>query len=351
MLRWVAKLALICAGFLGVVLGAHGLYIYFKLSSFRGMLITGAAMESSNLSPEQYLSRLFLAWDVPNPFRGWVYWATVRGFESWFVPVVLIVAGIVVWSLQSHWIPEFRLGLPVRWPWKRKWHRDDGPIWENKSKATMRQKTVKTLLCLLLIGVGVFLVWSAYFVFLRKEHPLWGLNAVAGAIAILVTVGVIGLNIKVLQSRPYRWTPPGFGTVLAVVAVVVLVFAFAGVQPLSGYKDDAISSLKGAFSSGTSSNPGQVATLESMSANVEYRAITVELKPTSLAQANRYYTVELYEKGTLRASKTVSWSQPELNVKETAWVGFKVLSLEEEDAYSLASQSELRRIFSIRVHE
>jgi len=101
MLRWPVKIVLICAGMVGVVLGAHGLYIYFKLSSFRGMLLTAAAMESSNLSPEKYLSKLFLALDVPTPFRNWVYWATVRGFESWFVPIVLIMGGLLLWGLQS----------------------------------------------------------------------------------------------------------------------------------------------------------------------------------------------------------------------------------------------------------
>jgi hypothetical protein len=336
-LRGLTKVALVCAGALGVILGAHGLYIYFKLSSFRGMLITAAAMESSNLSPEQYLSRLFLAWGVPNPFRDWVLWATVRGFESWFVPAVLFVAGVFLLGAQADWVPQFRLGSPVKGTWKH--------------KATIRQKAIKTLLCLLLIVIVSFLVWSAYFVFLRKEHPIWGLNAVAGAMAIIVTMVLIALNIKTLESHRYRWTPPGFSAVLAVVAVVVLVFAFAGVQPLSGYKDDAISSVKGSFSGGTSSDSGEIATLQSMTTHMEYRAVTVELKPTSLAQANQSYTVELYEKGRLRGSNTVSWNQPELNVRETAWVDFKVLSVEEKNAYSSASESELRKMFSIRVHQ
>jgi hypothetical protein len=103
MSRLLAKITLICAGVVGVVLGAHGLYIYcyFRVSGFLGTLITDAAMTSSSLSTQEYLSRLFLAWDVPDQFRDWVLWVTVRGVESLFVPAVLIVAGFVLLRVQK----------------------------------------------------------------------------------------------------------------------------------------------------------------------------------------------------------------------------------------------------------
>jgi hypothetical protein len=96
MSRLLVKIALICAGVVGLVLGAHGLYIYghFKLASFLGMT-------SFSLSTQEYLSRLFLAWDVPNQFRDSVLWVTVRGVESWFVPAVLVLIGIILLRVQK----------------------------------------------------------------------------------------------------------------------------------------------------------------------------------------------------------------------------------------------------------
>jgi hypothetical protein len=95
MSRLLAKLALICAGVVGLVLGTHGLYIccYFKLAD--------VGMISSTLSSEECLSRLFLAWDVPSLFRDSVLWVTIRGLESWVVPAVLVVAGFVLLRVQK----------------------------------------------------------------------------------------------------------------------------------------------------------------------------------------------------------------------------------------------------------
>ena len=98
----LAKVTLICAGVVGLVLGAHGLYIccYFKLVDFLGRLATDVGMTSSSLSTREQLSRLFFAWDVPSLFRDSVLWVTIRGLESWVVPVVLIVGGILLLRVQ-----------------------------------------------------------------------------------------------------------------------------------------------------------------------------------------------------------------------------------------------------------
>ena len=91
------------AGIVGAVLGAHGLYVYcyFKLADSRGTLITDAATTHNSLSAQEDLSRLFLAWDVPNPFQWVVLWTTTKGFESWFVPAILIVVGILLLRVQK----------------------------------------------------------------------------------------------------------------------------------------------------------------------------------------------------------------------------------------------------------
>lgn len=103
MSRLLAKIGLICAGVVGLVLGAHGLYAccYFKLADFLGTLATDLGMTSFSLSTQEYLSRLFLTWEVPSLFRDPVLWVTVKGVESWFVAVVMVVAGFILLRVQK----------------------------------------------------------------------------------------------------------------------------------------------------------------------------------------------------------------------------------------------------------
>jgi hypothetical protein len=42
--------------------------------------------------------------------------------------------------------------------------------------------------------------------------------------------------------------------------------------------------------------------------------IDVPIAPAKLAIADTIYTVQLFEKGSLRATSTVSWNQPQINV-------------------------------------
>jgi hypothetical protein len=77
------------------------------------------------------------------------------------------------------------------------------------------------------------------------------------------------------------------------------------------------------------------------------RLISVSLKPTSLAIANKEYAADLYEKGVFREHGTVSWNQPELNVLKEQVISFSS-NQQEYDAYS---GQDISHIFSVKVHE
>jgi hypothetical protein len=83
--------------------------------------------------------------------------------------------------------------------------------------------------------------------------------------------------------------------------------------------------------------------------------LKVELIPTKDAIANKVYTVDLYEKGRLRASTKVRWNQPQLNVSQMIPVVFQ-LTQDEMYAYGLNIDSNFRQpdlsgIFSAKIHE
>jgi len=90
----------------------------------------------------------------------------------------------------------------------------------------------------------------------------------------------------------------------------------------------------------------QVAKVGTIAVNIAYLDLQINLTPTSATQAGTEYVVELYEKGKLRDTSTVTWSTVELNVMEEKYVHFP-LTHEEVDAYAWQDLSD---VFSLKVH-
>jgi len=94
-----------------------------------------------------------------------------------------------------------------------------------------------TFLVLLVIACLAATVWTGYLLLTNKTDPT------IGFIILLANIGVLIWNISLLKK--YR---VGAGTVIFVLLLIALlgttVSAFAGVQPLSTYKDNAITIVK-----------------------------------------------------------------------------------------------------------
>jgi hypothetical protein len=99
---------------------------------------------------------------------------------------------------------------------------------------------------------------------------------------------------------------------------------------------------------GTSSN--KIATLDRIMVNSDTNSLVVAAKPTSSVRADFTYQVDLYERGSRRASGTVVWSQIEANAQQAQTVSFPISS-QEAEAYIMLTQGQLRETFSIKVHE
>jgi len=83
MLRLPVKIILVCASIVAVVLGAHGLYVYFS----RLELLFGGEAD-----------KLFLAFEVPIRLTPVVEWMSLKGLQSWFIPAVFVVVGLIIGS-------------------------------------------------------------------------------------------------------------------------------------------------------------------------------------------------------------------------------------------------------------
>jgi hypothetical protein len=99
---------------------------------------------------------------------------------------------------------------------------------------------------------------------------------------------------------------------------------------------------------GTSSN--RIATLDRIMVNSDSNLLMVTVKPTSSVQADYTYVVDLYERGGLRASGSVVWNRVQANVQEAQPVYFPISS-QEADEYAMVTEKQLRKTFSIKVHE
>ena len=139
--------------------------------------------------------------------------------------------------------------------------------------------------------------------------------------------------------------------ILIIAAILVVAGAtFAGIQLFSSHRDNIVNS----DNTSTASQPPasvqtpEVATVVSMFAcETCGHVLVVGLRPTALAKADYQYKVDLFEKGKLRQTNTITWNQMQIDVKRARGVEFD-LTPEEWVAYMGRNVSD---IFSVSVHE
>ncbi|KKN50904.1 hypothetical protein LCGC14_0627690 [marine sediment metagenome] len=87
-LKLMVSLVLGCIGLLGMALGLHGVYVYFNRLEF---LFGGEGI------------KLFFALDVPIRLQSMVMWASERGLQSWFIPLLIFFFGLSIFTYSRLW--------------------------------------------------------------------------------------------------------------------------------------------------------------------------------------------------------------------------------------------------------
>jgi hypothetical protein len=190
----------------------------------------------------------------------------------------------------------------------------------------MRNFSIKKLLLdLLAIVCLVAAGWVGYRLFV--QHTI---DPVPGSIIFIVSIGVLVWNISVLRSYRYRLVNPSFTLIFFSLIGIVLILTFAGVQPFAAYKDAVVSKMNAIREGAGGVIPANIATVESKWVTFDYRGgyyLTFALKPEN-AVAGVSYVAELYERGKLRTTKVIRFSQDEINLGRVKEVTFE---LEEAD--------------------
>ena len=93
----------------------------------------------------------------------------------------------------------------------------------------------KLFLALVAIAGFVELVRRGYLIFAQENSPN------SNIIIFMLEIGLLTLIVSALRSHRFRWVKPSFKMVLLPTLAIVLVCAFAGMEPLASYKDMTIS--------------------------------------------------------------------------------------------------------------
>lgn len=97
--------------------------------------------------------------------------------------------------------------------------------------------SAKLGLSLVILGGFGVLIWYGYLLFTHRVTP------VIGSIIFILGIAAWVVVIIILRRR-YKWTKPSFKLTTFLVVIILLIFTFAGVQPLGSYKDQAIENIK-----------------------------------------------------------------------------------------------------------
>jgi uncharacterized protein YkwD len=99
----------------------------------------------------------------------------------------------------------------------------------------------KLFLNLLVLALFGFIIWSAIQLFSGKflNSPLIG--------SIVFFIEIISFIFLCIHFRANSWRPPNIVITALVLIAMTIIMTFAGVQPLSGYKDTVISNMNAYF--------------------------------------------------------------------------------------------------------
>ena len=90
MLRLPVKITLMCASVASIILGVHGLYAYFH------------PLETLFALGMEGYDKLFFTLELPvSGLQTIVGWMSLKGIQSWFIPAVFLIMGIVFWVLNQ----------------------------------------------------------------------------------------------------------------------------------------------------------------------------------------------------------------------------------------------------------
>lgn len=109
---------------------------------------------------------------------------------------------------------------------------------KNKFLSKGKQRYLKKLILnLTVLATEIGLIWVAYNTFTHTYTPL------VGALSLIGFIALLWFLINLSKRRGLRYQRPGMIKTAIAVIFLLAIFAFAGVQPVASYKDQAIGKI------------------------------------------------------------------------------------------------------------
>lgn len=96
---------------------------------------------------------------------------------------------------------------------------------------TLPIQLIKLILSVSILSLIIALSFLSYKTFTHQYSPI------NGSISVLVSLGALIWSISKSNNHKYKYVTPGFLLVSFLALIIFLVTAFAGVSPMSDYKD------------------------------------------------------------------------------------------------------------------
>jgi hypothetical protein len=220
------------------------------------------------------------------------------------------------------------------------------------------KKVLLSILAIISLISGVYAIYAVFNGFIELV-----IGSVLAVASFLVLLWCLSLEKK---------SPLSDKTILFVLLPVLLIasvnLAYAGVEPFASGKEQILSKHQTVGEPASPISQTEKPSIESISkinaepyiAKVESiygggyilngltaSGIIVDMIPLPAALPNKVYKVDLYEKDKIRDTKTVSWNEPELNVREEKEVAFAMSQTEAAAYYG----KDLSGFLTVSVHE
>jgi len=105
----------------------------------------------------------------------------------------------------------------------------------NEIERTIPLMLRKLILCWLAICFTGAMIYSGYYLFTHQIAP------VTGSVIFILEGAILVWAIAMLRRTKYNRAKPSFKLVVSIVVMVLIVITFAGVEPMSSYKDELFS--------------------------------------------------------------------------------------------------------------
>lgn len=189
---------------------------------------------------------------------------------------------------------------------------------------------IKLFLNLTILGGLGALIWHGFFLFTQQTEPL------KNSIILIVGIAVWFLLIKLARNRSYRWVKPSFKLTTFSTIAILLIFTFAGIQPMSTYKDNLIEKWKAQQAEETAKAKQKM--LEQVSQAVASVPGIIKEAP-SKSESSTIYSLEIRE-AELEAFKLINAVREESGVPPTKWDD-ELYKLSKTHTQEMANHSEL----------